>query len=306
MLSNFHVYFIGGYMKKTLIALCLALVLVVPATADINPPFSFTKPLCSFPFGSDNSGNRGGFFVQYDGRFWDSGFFPTTSNRPNGGIKFGVELGYYGSPAARDEAVKKVISVILVNSTNGMTYTLTNPLKYLYIGSYMADYTLLLGGAQNAIGNWKIYLVHKSGIYSAEFSITEDMISAVAPEPVDVVWIVKAISGFYVHFTPTTNANATQYRVRVFDGDDIVEDYTNSHPVNIDGENLLMQVIPYEYADKTCRVEARFGKSSWISTIDCTANPSKLNQMVPGKSSRACTYFLLEEFPTLSPGGAPQ
>lgn len=278
-------------MKKILIALCLVLVLAVPATADINPPFSFTKPLCAFPFGSDASGNRGGFFVQYDGRFWDSDFFDT-SNRPNGGIKFGVELGYYGDSVARDEAANKVISVILVNSTNGMTYTLTKPLKYMYKASYMADYTLYLGGSQNAIGNWKVYLVHKSGIYSAEFSITEEMISAVAPEPVDVVWIVKAINGIYVHFKPT---NATQYRVRVFDGDDIVEDYSNSYSVNVDGEILRGQVIPYEYADKTCRVEARFGTSPWLYTINCTANPSKLNQMIPGKSSRACTYFILEE-----------
>ena len=280
-------------MKKTLIALCLALVLVVPATADINPPFSFTKPLCSFPFGSDNSGNRGGFFVQYDGRFWDSGFFPTTSNRPNGGIKFGVELGYYGSPAARDEAVKKVISVILVNSTNGMTYTLTKPLKYLYIGSYMADYTLLLGGAQNAIGNWKIYLVHKSGIYSAGFSITEDMINAEAPKPVDDIWVVQQIGdNFCVSFTPT---NASQYRVRVFDGDDIVEDYTNLGLYSIGGEDFLSICIPPKYAGRTCRVEARFRTSPWLYTINCTANPSQLNQMVPGKSSRACTDFLLKE-----------
>jgi hypothetical protein len=293
MLSNFHVYFIGGYMKKTLIALCLALVLVVPATADTNPPFSFTKPLCSFPFGSDNSGNRGGFFVQYDGRFWDSGSFPTTSNRPNGGIKFGVELGYYGDSAARDEAVNKVISVILVNSTNGMTYTLTKPIKYLFKVSYMADYTLLLGGAQNAIGDWKIYLVHKSGIYSAEFSITEDMIIAEAPKPVDDILIVKQISGnFCVDFTPT---NATQYRIRVFDGNDIVEDYTNLGHFIIGGKEHISYCIPPNYAGSTCRVEARFPTSPWLYTIKCTANSSQLNQMVPGKSTRACTDFLLEE-----------
>jgi hypothetical protein len=292
MLCNFHVYFIGGYMKKTLIALCLALVLVVPATADTNPPFSFTKPLCSFPFGSDNSGNRGGFFVQYDGRFWDSGFFPTTSNRPNGGIKFSVELGYYGDSAARDEAVNKVISVILVNSTNGMTYTLTKPIKYLYKVSYVAEYTLFLGGSQNAIGDWKIYLLHKSGIYSAAFSITEDMISAVAPKPVDDIWIVQQITkDFCVAFAPT---NESQYRVRVFDGDDIVEDYTNLGLMNIGGEDQLVQCIPPKYAGNTCRVEARFKTSLWLSTIDCRANPSQLNQMVPGKSSRACTYFLLK------------
>jgi hypothetical protein len=292
MLSNFHVYFIGGYMKKTLIALCLALVLVVPATADTNPPFSFTKPLCAFPFGSDASGNRGGFSVQYDGRFWDNDFFDT-SNRPNGGIKFTIELGYYGDSATRDEAVNKVISVILVNSTKGTTYTLTKPIKYLLKVSYMADYTLFLGETQNAIGDWKIYLVHKSGIYSAKFSITEDMISAVAPEPVDVISAVQAINGFYVLFTPT---NTKQYRVRVFDGDDIVEDYTNPSLIKTDDGYLYNQVIPFDYADKTCRVEARFGTSSWIHTTDCTDSPIKLNQMVSGKSSRACTYFLLPKF----------
>jgi hypothetical protein len=205
----------GGNMKNIIIIIFMVLALVVTATAGTSLPISLTKPLCSFPFGS-NAGLSGGFFVQYDARFYDTSY-ATQNSLPNGGIKFALELGYYANSEARDNAVAQVLNVTFVNTTNGSTHILTHAGKYAFTDqnsniSEVADYTLWFGNAVNVIGVWKMYLVHKHGIYSADFSITDDMINkSKSPVPVDVD--LDLIPG-QVCFNST--AGATEYRVRVF------------------------------------------------------------------------------------------
>jgi hypothetical protein len=283
----------GGNMKNIIIIIFMVLALVVTATADTSLPISLTKPLCSFPFGNVAFVNgpitySGGLLVQYDGRFYDDTYAKQNS-MPNGGIRFALELGYYANSTDRDNAVAKVINVTFVNTTHGSTHILTQAGKYSLTDrfnntSHVADYNLFFGYAANAIGNWKVYLVHRSGIYSAEFSITEDMIEdSLAPIPVDIT----SVASDKVCFNST--AGATEYRVRVFDDEgNFIFDR------KLTGSGQLCQ--PLNFPGYSGRVEARLVSGYWISLIiPCSADGKNVFSSV--MNSRASTYFTLPPLP---------
>jgi hypothetical protein len=282
----------GANMKKNLIFLYVVLALSVIATIDTNPAMSQTKPLCSFPFGS-YAGISGGFSVQYDGRFYDASYADQTS-LPNGGIRLGVDLGFYRTREERDAEAIKVRNVKFVNTTKGSTYILTKPGKYLYTDRFnnkmhVADYILWLGEAQNAKGVWKINLVHQSGIYSANFSITQEMLDSLAPLPVEVDIRKRTDGSYRVCFYKT--AEATEYKVRVFNGANFIYD---SRFLPSDYPDQICTRLPSVYSGKSGRVEARLISGHWIALLPCS-NGTGPNRFTYAKDSRASTLFTLEE-----------
>jgi hypothetical protein len=281
-------------MKKLSIILFLALAIVVPVTADTGLPFSFTKPLCSFHFGS-NAGAIGGFLVQYDGRFFDTSYAGQTS-RPNGGIKFAVEIGYYKTSGERDTEANKVINITFVNTTKGSTHILTKAGKFIFTDrfknvSHVADYSLWFGEAQNAIGDWKIYMVHKDGIYSANFSIAQEMIDSLAPIPVELDIIKNDDGSFALQFYPTLST--TEYRVRIYNGIDFIFDTQILQPASISDPITVQLPLTVTNIGKSGRVEARLTSGHWIGLLPCSSKTGP-NQFVYTKDSRACTYFNLK------------
>jgi hypothetical protein len=255
-------------------------------------------PLCSFPFGS-NAGSGGGFYVQYEGRFYDPSYADQTS-LPNGGIKFSLELGYYSSQSMRDSEAEKVQQLryekyeIKPDSSIHVvtTHILTKPGKYLFtdrIGnqSYVADYNLWLGEANNAIGKWNVYLTHTNGTYTAQFEITKEMIDSPEPIPVELKIKRDLAKNFTVCFDQSDYA--IEYRVRVFNGSDFIYDSKITDLT----QNPICHTLPLAYAGKSGRVEARTKPLYWITLGVPCQGPISFNGFYTFLS-RACTFFTLD------------
>jgi hypothetical protein len=292
-----------GGMKIVIFIFALVLALTAPAVADTNLTFPFAKPLCSFPFGKvaynviGDSGNpapvtySGSFFVQYDGRFYDDSY-ANQNSLPNGGIKFAVELGYYATPEERDGAVSQVINITFVNTNIGYTHIISKAGIYAFTDrfsntSHVADYTLWLGTASTVIGDWKMYMVHKKGIYSADFKITSDMINlSPSPIPVELAITLNADRTSKVCFDKT--AGATEYRVRIFDSQNNI---TDSKPVSIPTIPNRLCSPDFDLPRQSGRIEARLVSGYWITLIPCSTGGQ--NAFYSTMSSRANTYFTL-------------
>lgn len=274
-------------MKKVILMLCAILIWGVSASAA-------SYNLCALPFGPN-----GGFFLQYDGRFYDDSYAVQTS-LPNGGIKFGFELGYYTTAVERDSKAALLSSITFTkknsDNTTNSTYSLATPLKYKYLTSYVADWTLTLGSPSNAIGQWLVEVRYLSDTYSAEFSITEDMLDALAPLPVELkIKRNKIDKSFNVCFKKTPFA--TDYRVRMFDGSDIVFDtkyaITSTTP-DLPPNPICTSFLSTDVG-KSGRVEARLVSGHWMGLIRGGPNSACSNTWTLAKDSRACTTFTLED-----------
>jgi hypothetical protein len=277
-------------MKKVILMLCTILVCGVSASAA-------SYNLCAFPFGTN-----GGFFLQYDGRFYDDSYAVQTS-LPNGGIKFGFELGYYTGENAENERNSKAALLSSItftkknsDNTTNSTYSLATPLKYKYLNSYVADWTLTLGHPSNAIGEWLVEVVYSSNTYSAAFSITEDMLDALAPLPVELkIKRNKNDKSFNVCFDKTPFA--TDYRVRMLDGSDIVSDtkYAITPTTPVLPPHPICTSFPSTDVGRSGRVEARLVSGHWKALIRGVVDSACGNTWTIAKDSRACTTFTLED-----------
>jgi hypothetical protein len=264
-----------------------------------------SEDLCSFPFGSYN-GMKGGFSVQYDGRFYDSSYGDHTS-RPNGGIKLGLELGYWQYSWQRDVEVAKVQSLKYekhddISDAVITTHILTKAGKYLFTDRYkiqyhVADYVLWLGEASNAIGKWKVSLSYGSDpsnptIYTASFEITDDMIESVEPSPIKQLKIERnRDKSFNVCFRQTDHV--AEYRVRVFDGSDFIFDSRISDLTT--DPICLSPPLPPNYAGKSGRVEVRTQPIYWLLLAPCGAQTGSLHPGFYSNNSRVSTFFTLDE-----------
>jgi hypothetical protein len=254
-------------MKKATFIICMVLTFAITASAH------GATPLCQFPFGyNSTTKNSGSFFIQFDSRFYDDSY-AVESNRPNGGIKFGFELGYYIDDVTRQKAVVKLNSITYTNLTNESTFKLVSPAKYRYVGAigtdFIADYVLTFGNSANAIGDWKIEVIYDGVTYDALFSVTDEMINTDnnAPIPVEVRIKRDNNKNFKLCFTNST-PDASQYRVRIIDGQDIVKDTKLSPPFVVTNGYICdpTDYLP-TYAGKSGRVEARYVSGDWLQLL---------------------------------------
>ena len=164
-------------IKRLFVITALVVVLAIPpmAAAFERP---FVKSLCDFPFG-----DYGYFEVRFDQRIYDSDYFKISY--PNGGIAFSLWLGLFPTEAERDELVNRIRRVTFRNKTTGSSHILTEPLLYMYMGSWSGEFTLWLGHKSLLIGDWRIIVQNKFHRYTATFTITQEMLNQIPPIPVD-------------------------------------------------------------------------------------------------------------------------
>jgi hypothetical protein len=300
-------------MKKLLVLIILALAL--PGFAADKAPVTVTYPLCDFlntiVFNTDTSGGASyyepSFFVMYDGRFYSSEFFENIQ-RPNGGIKFALELGTWPTEANRDAVIGNIKYVEFKNLTKGQTYTLDNADKYIYTppgrkAHYSADYYMWLGSSYNIIGNWEVRLVTKGKegkVYFASFTVDQSFLNDIVNQPVEITRLHNNGTNYTACFIPPPEAvggvYGDQWRFRVVDtAGNVPWDMSRyTFPSTIPPE-ICWTGIPsiYEGSQYNVRVEVRTVGNG--IRLNCAAGT-----MWP-YFSRTNSYFILKEYPVAPP-----
>lgn len=172
-------------MKIKIIVIAISLTLISTLA------FSKGRPICQF----NGFGEGGTFRVYFDQRIYDPSSFPPDDYYnlyPNGGIKFGLDIGIYPTKEERDSAVSNIIKVVLKNG--GQTFETEIPDKWDYVyrdGSrrYSAEYYVCYGHIANAIGYYELEIQTRRGKFSEQFEITQDMLEYTGPEPVSDVLV---------------------------------------------------------------------------------------------------------------------
>lgn len=245
------------------------------------------RSICETPFGPD-----GNVSIYFDLRLSDNAFSPFRYNSVSGGIKFVVELGFFGNAQERDQASDQIKKVEFINTTKGVTYRVHQPQKYFYTNTenytaYMADYVVWLGNATNIVGEWQVIVTTTTGKYRGRFAITPEMLNRTAPQPVDISDIQEKPDGtFEVTFLATS---ADYYKVRGFDSGNVIWDRLIVRWPPYPPETPVTVTIPF--APDFVRIEARVN-DQWLTSGGPYGVPCS-EIFVQKTMGRACSDFKL-------------
>jgi hypothetical protein len=300
-------------MTRIALVAILCVVLCANASAGRKPPETY--PLCDFlntivwktypnPGASFYAPS---LFAMYDGRFYGPDFFDT-SQRPNGGIKLGLELGTWQTPAERDAVVDRIKYVQFHNldAAKDQIIILNHPEKYTYTppgksAHYSGDFYIWLGSSYNATGEWEVRVVVEELVkkkvqektYVATFTIDQPFIEDLVSRAAEVTSISNTSTGFMVCFnTPPEVAPGDRWRLRIVSGNDLVWDSPLiSFGTPVSG-GYCYSGIPSAFEDYTTRLEIRTMGNG--VRLDCDTT----NKMQP-YWSRTSSFFIMKSFTPL-------